>query len=173
MSNRNTIIDVRVLSFLSAMPIGTSSIYECIFKHYWCLKLPYHSLFLCSLLLEKLLYFCKQQAQKSIHIEAEPADVWEFCLIVLYCSIACEAIVLLWFTIYCWLVPATLSPSHSHIHTNQRWVTIIAPSLRHTKNLFHTHTYTNTHLHSAAVCAHIQCLSAREDKNIQYQQLSR
>lgn len=60
------------------------------------------------------------------------------------------------------------SLSHSYIHTNQRWVTIIAPSLRraHTltkqkKNLFSTHTYTNTHLHSAAVCAQIQCLRAK------------
>ena len=74
----------------------------------------------------------------------------------------------------------SLSPARSYTHTNQRWVTIIAPSLRHTKNLFHTHTYTNTHLHSAAVCAHIQCPSAREEikkkkikKNIQCRQISR
>lgn len=75
--------------------------------------------------------------------------------------------------VYFWLVSSSLFLSHSHIHTNQRWVTIIAPSLRHTKkNLFHTHTYTNTHLHSAAVCTQIQWLCAREDKNIQYQQFS-
>lgn len=75
------------------------------------------------------------------------------------CSIPVQTEAFLWLVIY----SLSLSLSLVYTHTNQRWVTIIAPSVSHTKNLFHTHTYTNTHLHSAAVCAQIQCPTARED----------
>lgn len=54
------------------------------------------------------------------------------------CGYTWEAISLLDVADYV-LLYASLSLSHSHIHRNQRWVTIIAPSGAHTL----THTYTH------------------------------
>lgn len=75
---------------------------------------------------------------------------------------------------YILLACPSLCLSDSHVHTQ---ISDESPSSHHhsgtQKNLFHTHTYTNTHLHSAAVCTQIQRPCAREEKNMQYQQHSR
>lgn len=115
--------------------------------------------------------FLKVALSKSISYYKKSADIWEMCLTTLDCSVNVKlSIALLWFIIYCWLV----SPLSLFLFLIYTQISDESPSSHHhsgTKNLFHTHTCTNTHLHSAAVCAQLQWLSGKEDENIQHQQL--
>lgn len=111
--------------------------------------MPNLSVSLFNLLSEKQLQPPKLSGLKLIIL-----IIWDTCLARLDCSVCMWGRALLRLIICCCLASLFLSRSFSLLHTNCRWVTIIAPSLRHIQNKncstnAHTQTHTSTVLQYA------------------------
>lgn len=129
------------------------------------------TLFLCLLLLCFVFFCSKYQDLESEKVLAESADIY----VILDCIVwlqrpyvrqqlchgslytAGQSLPLFFLSLALIYTHKSVMSHHHRTITQARTHTLT----KRKKNLFSTHTYTNTHLHSAAVCAQIQCLRAK------------